>query len=1177
MKKRINFLISAALLFCAATTVADDTEVYQSQFDSTNIRPKVLLLFDNSGSMDNNVTNQKPAYDASTTYSVQTGIQSGSIYWSTDGAVPSQNTTQWFNDSKNRCEESDAPMSQIGYFQGKSRRWRPDVKRWDLLVPGMQNPQHVDCSADVVNSNNTNDGSSDGYPATGNDGPYVAAKDDSDIDWSGPSYTFFTANYMNWFYGTSANTTRTRIDIAIETIKNLIWANPGIDFGLGLFNANFKYNSSTSNYDDGGRIIHRLIKDMTTTERSNLVNMVEGLEGNTNTPLCETMWEAYLYLSGGTPKFMDEWNDGYISSASAGYPAPDSNAVDSGKYKTPLGECQYTYVIYMTDGYASLDTNANSMVESLTGKTCVNIVADATTGDDVKNCLPELAEYMYNNDMDGDATNGDQKVITYTIAFTLDHELMIKTANLGGGKYYRADSATELAKAFQGAVTEILSTNTTFTTPSVGANSFNRTQSLDSVYMAMFKPSDGQRWSGNIKKFKINSNGQLIGKNGAVVINKNNGNIKKNAKSFWNNVKDGGDVEKGGAGAKLANRDLTKRKIWSNIANKKWSDSNARFNVANFKNAIAEMGFADEAALYAHFGVASDTEFTSLLNWARGFDVDDEDKDGDTNDNRPWIMADILHSQPVAINYGDTDGGGNTYSKTNPDVRLVFGTNEGFLHMINAANGNENWAFFPWELGPILEEKRVDAAASQHIYGLDGRAAVWTYDKNNDGNIIKGDGDSAYVVIGMRRGGRAYYAIDVSNPGSPVFKWRIDQSIPEFSELGQTWSTPTVTTIPGYKDNAGNPKPVIIFGGGYDTNKDASGVGTVDSMGRALYIVDIKTGALVWSISPADNTANNMKETGLTHSVAADVAVLDSNGDKLTDRIYFGDTGGNLWRVDLPGATRPDASQDTWFITQLAQLGLKDADRTDANLANDRRIFNQPDIVRTRASGYPYDGVLIGSGDRTNPNESSIDNRFYVIRDKQLTPYTSAPATSGSCGAVRDFRRCLPLDENDLYNATANKIQDGTTAQQQAAEQTLFSATKHGLYIKLKKKGEKSLARSVSLSGQTFFTTYSPSASDEEPCEVQRGSGRLYHIDMHDARAVIDYTGDSTVERKDRIVKLGKDVPPPPSIYVDPTTGKVKLLFPFGSGKTIGKKGGTLETDMTLEKGKGVYWYQEEY
>ena len=40
-----------------------------------------------------------------------------------------------------------------------------------------------------------------------------------------------------------------------------------------------------------------------------------------------------------------------------------------------------------------------------------------------KNCLPEIAEYMANTDLDGDSSNGDQFGITYTIGFTTDQHV----------------------------------------------------------------------------------------------------------------------------------------------------------------------------------------------------------------------------------------------------------------------------------------------------------------------------------------------------------------------------------------------------------------------------------------------------------------------------------------------------------------------------------------------------------------------------------------------------------------------------------------------------------------------------------------------------------------------------------------------------------------------------------
>ena len=63
----------------------------------------------------------------------------------------------------------------------------------------------------------------------------------------------------------------------------------------------------------------------------------------------------------------------------------------------------------------------------------------------------------------------------------------------------------QLTEAFQGAIVGILSQATTFTSPAVAVDTFNRTQSRDEVFYAMFKPRSSVDWIGNIKKLKLDA------------------------------------------------------------------------------------------------------------------------------------------------------------------------------------------------------------------------------------------------------------------------------------------------------------------------------------------------------------------------------------------------------------------------------------------------------------------------------------------------------------------------------------------------------------------------------------------------------------------------------------------------------------------------------------------------
>jgi type IV pilus assembly protein PilY1 len=110
-----------------------------------------------------------------------------------------------------------------------------------------------------------------------------------------------------------------------------------------------------------------------------------------------------------------------------------------------------------------------------------------------------------------------------------------------------------------------------------------------------------------------------------------------------------------------------------------------------------------------------------------------------------------------------------------------------------------------------------------------------------------------------------------------------------------------------------------MFAGGYDTNKDdRSGVGTDDSEGNAVYVVNAETGKLIWKARGGSGgaSATVYEHSGLVDSIPSALTVADTDGDGITDRMVVGDTGGNVWRADLTGKNTAD-----WKLTLLASLG----------------------------------------------------------------------------------------------------------------------------------------------------------------------------------------------------------------------------------------------------------------
>ncbi|WP_210440164.1 hypothetical protein, partial [Vibrio crassostreae] len=93
------------------------------------------------------------------------------------------------------------------------------------------------------------------------------------------------------------------------------------------------------------------------------------------------------------------------------------------------------------------------------------------------------------------------------------------------------------------------------------------------------------------------------------------------------------------------------------------------------------------------------------------------------------------------------------------------------------------------------------------------------------------------------------------------------------------------------KNDKGAVTPVLIFGAGYSPSaKDGLSLGASDTKGRGGFIVNAESGKLMHHFGPTSQLS------GILDSIPSRIAVLDGNGDGITDRIYATDTGGNVWR-----------------------------------------------------------------------------------------------------------------------------------------------------------------------------------------------------------------------------------------------------------------------------------------
>jgi type IV pilus assembly protein PilY1 len=848
-----------------------------------------------------------------------------------------------------------------------------------------------------------------------------------------------TGNYLNYMQVTGGPADKPKLGLAKGIIQSYINTTEGIRFGTMIFN-----------YNEGGHLL-REIKDMTSQNRADLHAAIGGLAGDTYTPLAETLYETGLYFKGA---------DSYFNKDAYGNPI---------KYTSPQQYyCQKNYVIIITDGESTKDRN--SILSTAVGDADgdgrepggANEVPYDTEGSDY---LDDVAKTLQDTDLDP-VMKENQHITTYTVGFTINSPLLERTAQHGNGRFFYCHNAQEFIIAMQKIIDEILAKSTSYVAPVVPISQMENTSAGDRMYIAMFNPTMKSFWEGNIKKYGIatvkNGSievGEILDMNGDPAMDSESGSlykIREDAKSYdWNCQvcdpgPDGDKVRKGGLGEILQKRTTT-RNIYTYLGTT--PPSLDPFTLNNTAITPSRLSLPQN----------DDTGKNQVINFIHGKDAYDENGNKSTNEKRDWILGSFIHSRPVVIHYGET------YS-------VIFaGANDGMLHAFDDDTGEELWAFIPPSLLPNLKnlngnsiEFFVDGAPKVHI-----------------------GTDKTVLMFGLRRGGNSYTALDITDRLSPNFLWEISPLTAGFEELGQTWSTPQIGKI----QLGTEEKWVAFIGGGYDTNQDNQPVSVKDTKGRAVYVVDILTGALIWSYSYA-------KDAAMEYCIPSDVARVDTDGNGKIDRLYVGDIGGRIWRFDI-GDLNKDGNSET------SEWTAKIIFSSNAGTSDHRKIFYPPDVTLEKDSGN-YEMLFFGTGDREHPKATtSVVNRLYAVKDKN-------PSTI--------------LSENELVDVTGDLLQDpGTTSEQKTSILQSLQA-KDGWFIKLDQNpGEKCLSVPVVFYGIVYYSTFSPTAGSEtDICFVGEGTSRLYELKYKTGNAVFNLDESGTIDnltRSDRSMVVGSAIP----------------------------------------------------
>ena len=94
---------------------------------------------------------------------------------------------------------------------------------------------------------------------------------------------------------------------------------------------------------------------------------------------------------------------------------------------------------------------------------------------------------------------------------------------------------------------------------------------------------------------------------------------------------------------------------------------------------------------------------------------------------------------------------------------------------------SELWAFVPTAVMPNLYKLADSSYASRHAYFVDGAPVV--------GDVYDSATSSWKTILvgGLNAGGKAYYALDITNPSSPILLWEFTDN-----NLGLTYGNPMI-------------------------------------------------------------------------------------------------------------------------------------------------------------------------------------------------------------------------------------------------------------------------------------------------------------------------------------------------------------------------------------------------
>jgi type IV pilus assembly protein PilY1 len=804
-------------------------------------------------------------------------------------------------------------------------------------------------------------------------------------------------------------------------------------------------------------------------ETSVLTSAIQGMLATTWTPLSETMVEAWEYFRGSNNSFYRNV-----------------------RYTSPIQyHCQRNIIILITDGEPTKDwTFPDWVLANIAGQ------YDTTLQSGNENqpyYLDGVAWFLNVNDASGNLV-GLQNVVTYPIGFNIHPPLLERTAHRGGGLYLTASNAEQLTAALEKVILDVIDKSFSFSSPSVPAV---RTVHDNIIYLTSLEPNETPFWKGDLKAYRLEPDGALRVDSG--------GNPDPSA-LIW------------GANEKLRTIPSADRKIMTSAGG-------------------AMKAFTTASVTNSDLDIEDDASREKLIDHIRGRDAYDMDpKDGVVRVDRRWKLGDIFHSNPAVVGapskfFRDPgfNGPGGFYEQNKKRTRVtIVGSNDGMLHAFNAGRwieskgghdegtGVEEWAFIP---GNTL--KNLKRMASFHTFYVDSSpkiADIWFYSTDTD-TTKSAEEWRTVLVSGLRKGGKHYFALDVTDTQNPKYLWEFPKprDIATLDKVGQSWSEPAIGRVKIELGGELYERWVAFIGAGFDPTETKTREAIA---GKGLFVIDVKSGEIVKEFSGL---------AGMNYSMPAAPTAVDTNLDGFVDKVYIGDLGGQIWAFDVSFDPLTKRSNSQWSGRRLFQA--------PATAVEKHPIHYQPAVAFDQDQ-IPW--VYFGTGDRENPNDSTNPpERFYAVKD--------------------DGKGSYPRKEENLKDL----IGLGLNTFAKVAD------LQKGWFLKLEKadgKHEKVLTKPAVFNHLVYFTTYSYKQTSD-PCRVI-GDTKVYIVEYLSGGGA--FTADELTDLleipSERSRVIGEGIPSAPVISVN-SKGKASIIIGATSGQIFSRKAFSPSTNKDL-----LYW-----